>query len=506
MSDLVSVEYKHPIRLSKRRIRTNPVLESIRVYKSYPGSTLRHKEESQLARLLELQQEGISVHRKPDFQKVDCSELKITNERVGVVGLLVDNSGIGLVTQVKAELSAVWDVSHNLPFQHSHIQSLLLSVLGESVLDEGLPELLAFKISDTLGDRCEGDSMDIAGLLAIVDAANGSKHELLGAVAAVVSPADENELEPSKSVSIKLDAFKREFGRGTLLVRFAEDLEAMNHDDAFDVVWPIRNLRELSHKLSEAGIFRCLNQQFAIGSEHGLAITSQMQRLLASESTYVQASNFIQRVRHRIAADTPLRTKLEISYAEEDLHRHTGNFDEAIAVRKNRVELENNSLISCYERMADSDNRHAAALYDAHRFTEAIQCLEPWLGRLRLDPKICLPETRSFLFNTLGRCLVAVCDPRWEEMFDASLQIQRAVSPANVPRTENSLVHGYLKCNRLSDAAIYLDKELTAKTIFESGCELSIRVRSDQLCARPMSRIYRILIRSNMFSALRCKP
>jgi hypothetical protein len=84
-------------------------------------------------------------------------------------------------------------------------------------LDEGLPELLAFKISDTLGDRCEGDSMDIAGLLAIVDAANGSKHELLGAVAAVVSPADENELEPSKSVSIKLDAFKREFGRAHFL-------------------------------------------------------------------------------------------------------------------------------------------------------------------------------------------------------------------------------------------------------------------------------------------------
>jgi tetratricopeptide (TPR) repeat protein len=191
-----------------------------------------------------------------------------------------------------------------------------------------------------------------------------------------------------------------------------------------------------------------------------------MQYLLANEATYVQASNFIQRVRSRIAADTPLRTKLDVSYAEEDLHRHTGNFDEAIAVRSARVELDNNPLISCYERMADSDNRHAAALYDAHRFTEAIQCLEPWLERFRHDPKICLPETRSFLFNTLGRCLVVLGDPRWEEMFDASLKIQLAVAPAHLSRTENSLIHGYLKCQRLFDAAKYLDKMSDTKDDF----------------------------------------
>ncbi len=447
-------ENKQPIRLSQRRIRSNPILEGERVYRQ--DLLLRDKERRQLARLLELQSDGVSIYCVPEFKRLEGNELKISDERIGVVGLLADNTGIGLVTRIKASPHACWEISIDLPFKQAHIQSLLLRLVGEVGVDVGLPELLAFKISDTLGDRCEGDSMDIAGLLAIVDAVSGFGNELLSAVAAVVSPSDGDELEPSKSVGIKLDAFKREFGQGSLLVRFADDYEAAKFDDLFEVVWPIRNLRDLSRRLTEAGLIQGLNRQVNLTSEHGLAISTRMQHLLATESTFPQAGDFIRRVRGRIADDTPLRTKLDVSYAEEDLHRHTGNFDEAIKIRLVRTELENNPLISCYERMADSDNRHAAALYDAHRFNEAIDCLEPWFERFRNDPKICLPETRSFLLNTLGRCLVVLGDSRWEQMFEDSLKIQNAVLPGQVARTENFLIHGLLKTKRLEDASQYL--------------------------------------------------
>jgi hypothetical protein len=143
---------------------------------------------------------------------------------------------------------------------------------------------------------------------------------------------------------------------------------------------------------------------------------------------------------------------LEISLAEEDLHRHRGNFDAAIATREQRLAMMASPLITCYEREADSDNRHAAALYDAHRFSAAIDCLTPWYEKLQVDPKICLPETRAKLFNTLARCFVASKDPNWESLFRDSLEIQFVSDPGNVPITENYLSHGLLAFNRFNEA------------------------------------------------------
>jgi len=451
----MSTDFPKRIRLSQRRFRSNPILESDRVFKQ--GMGRRDQERRQLERLLELQRADVPIYCMPNFIRVDGSGLTLSQKRIGVVGLVVDNVDVGLVTQIQVIASPSWEISVELPFRHAHVQSMLLRLVGEAGVDEGLPELLAFKIGDSLGERCEGDSMDIACLLAIVDAVNGCEHELFRAVAAVISPADGSDIEPSKSIDIKLQAFVREFGRGSLLVRHANDTQAALFDDWFDTVWPVNNLRDLAEQLANAGLIEALNRQVSLTSEHGLAISTRTQHLLSSETTFQQASDFLRRVRGRIIAETPLRIKLDVSYAEEDLHRHCGNFDQAIEVRSQRAELEQNPLISCCERMADSDNRHAAALYDAHRFSEAIDCLEPWVKKFGDDPKICLPETRSFVFNTLGRCLVIVGDSRWEQMFQHSLEIQRAVSPANIARTHNILIHGLFKCRRYQDAAPYLD-------------------------------------------------
>jgi tetratricopeptide (TPR) repeat protein len=444
-----------PVRISNSRSHSNPILESERSFQR--GGLRRDNERRQLDRLLQLQESHVPIYRKPEFIRVDASDLKVSNGRISVVGLVVDESNIGLVTQLRVSPSLSWEISVELPFRQAQIQSLLLRLVNEVGIDEGLPELLAFKISDTLCEGMHGDSMDIACLLAIVDAANGSKHELLSAAAAVVLPLAGVNLKRSESVRIKLNAFVREFGRGSLLVRMREDTEAEKFDDYFDVVWPVFDLHDLAARLHREGLMAPLNHQVSLASAHALAISTRTQHLLSSESTLGEARDFLRRVKARVIASTPLQIKLEVSYSEEDLHRHCGDFDEALKARAARLELERNPLISCYERMADSDNRHAAALYDAHRFREAVECLEPWFSQLQADPRICFPETRAFLFNTLGRCLVVLGDPRWESVLRESLRIQQTVSPEDVTRTENYIIHGLLKSNRLDEAASCLD-------------------------------------------------
>jgi hypothetical protein len=444
-----------PVRISNSRSHSNPILESERSFQR--GGLRRDNERRQLDRLLQLQESHVPIYRKPEFIRVDASDLKVSNGRISVVGLVVDESNIGLVTQLRVSPSLSWEISVELPFRQAQIQSLLLRLVNEVGIDEGLPELLAFKISDTLCEGMHGDSMDIACLLAIVDAANGSKHGLLSAVAAVVLPLSGVNLKRSESVRIKLNAFVREFGRGSLLVRMRGDTEAEKFDDYFDVVWPVFDLHDLAARLHREGLMAPLNHQVSLASAHALAISTRTQHLLSSESTLGEARDFLRRVKARVIASTPLQIKLEVSYSEEDLHRHCGDFDEALKARAARLELERNPLISCYERMADSDNRHAAALYDAHRFREAVECLEPWFSQLQADPRICFPETRAFLFNTLGRCLVVLGDPRWESVLRESLRIQQTVSPEDVTRTENYIIHGLLKSNRLDEAASCLD-------------------------------------------------
>ncbi len=449
-----------PIRLSQNQIRSNPVLAAIREYSR--GRGRRDQERRQLAKLLQLQDEGVILHRIPTMIRVDSSMLKTTRTGIGVVGLVVDNQGQGYVTKLKVVPNPTWDISVDLPFRPVHIQNLVLRVLSGSDFDDSLPELFAYRITDSLADRCEGDSMDIACLLAVLDASTNHENPLLRAAAAVVSPADEIEndrlLEASKSVSSKLHAFVREFGSGSLLVRHATDDEAAEFDTYFDQVWAVKSLPELATRLNDAGLTDALLKKVTLKSEHGFAIASQMQSWLANESTFGKAKEFLGRLKRRENTETPLRIRLEISLAEEDLHRHQGNFDAAIQSRESRLDLLNNPLISCYEREADSDNRHAAALYDAHRFDAAINCLAPWAEKFNADAKVCLPETRAKLFNTLARCMVAVGDVNWEPLFCKSLEIQGVADPGNVCVTESYLVHGYLKFSRHEDARMVLGR------------------------------------------------
>lgn len=446
----MSEDSQATVRLSQNQIRSNPILHSHRVFRT--GNGRREQEQRQFDLLLELQRAGVSIYQIPDFIRIDHSALCRSTERIGVVGLVVDDDGMGYVTRLNASKSPTWEVSVDLPFHYSHIQNLLLRTIGDECIDDGLPELLAFKITDTLGQRCEGDSMDVAALLAVVDAAASSKPPLLDAAVAVVSPFGIDGLRASKSIAQKLDAFVREFGHGSLLVRHLEDDEAAEFDSRFTSQWIVRDLRELAEKLRASGLLQPFLASFQLDASHGPAIAAWTQHLLADESRHSEGKRFIQRLNNRVTQGTPLRLRLDVACAEEDLHRHRGDFDTAIAVREKRIKLEENPAIACYERSASSDNRHAAALYDAHRLQEGIDCLQPWVKKLECDEQICLPETRAVLKNTLARCLVAVGDEGWQNLLTQSLEIQKAIDPVNVSRTTNVLVHCLLKANQVSEA------------------------------------------------------
>lgn len=451
----MSEDLRPGIRLSQDQINSNPILHSQRIFRT--GSGRREQERRQLEFLLQHQKSGGAVFTLPEFIRVDSAELNLSNERVGVAGLVVDDDGVGYVTRLTAAPNPTWEVSVDLPFHYSHIQNLLLRVIGDERIDGGLPELLAFKIDDTLKQRCEGDSMDVAALLAVVDAASGGKPSIFDATAAVVSPFGTGSLRASKSTVQKLSAFVREFGTGSLLVRHPDDNEAAKFDSNFTNLWLVSSVEELAEHLRRNELLRPLLSDIQLSAAHGAAIGAWIQHLLASESRYLEGTHFIQRLNARMDASTPLRLRQEIAFAEEDLYRHLGDFDTAIRVRTDRVKLEENPSIACYERSASSDNRHAAALYDAHRIQEGVECLNAWNERFKQDHRICLPETRAILKNTLARCHVVLSNDDWEHLLHESLEIQEAIDPVSVARTKNVLIHSLLKSNRVSEAANLLD-------------------------------------------------
>jgi len=304
----MTVKCGNAIRGSQNQIRSNPILHSQRAFQL--GTNRREQEERQLACLVELQQAHVPLFNLPEFIRADASCLQLSDERVGIVGLVVDNNGEGYVTRLRVRPSSERLISIDLPFRSAHVQSLLLRILGEPGVDQGLPELLAFEISDTLAARCEGDSMDVACLLAVIDSTTGQKEPLFAAAAAVVSPINGELLEPSKSTERKLKAFQREFKHGTLLVRHPHDREAAGYDGMFDEVWQVRSLGELSSLLRQHKLTESLLNDVPLRAEHGPAIATRIQYLMQDESRFGEAQDFIRRLRERVGSGTPMRISL----------------------------------------------------------------------------------------------------------------------------------------------------------------------------------------------------
>jgi hypothetical protein len=171
----------------------------------------------------------------------------------GVVGLLVNkvDPRVALVVPLAAERSAEWAVDPTLPFHPATtLQGLFIRLLAAG-LDlsplRAVPERFAFTLRDGLGWLSGGPSMHVAGLLEVVREAN-DRPSPLDRACAVVQP-DGDRLVPVGAIRPKLNAFMRECGSGTLLVRCRGCAEAAGYDSHFDDNWGVDSLAELAREL-----------------------------------------------------------------------------------------------------------------------------------------------------------------------------------------------------------------------------------------------------------------
>jgi hypothetical protein len=373
----------------------------------------------------------------------------------GVVGLIVD---VGLqeawAVPLVAERAAEWAVDTTLPFHPATtLQDLLLKLLQSLNLPrlDRVPERFAFTLRDPLGRRSDGPSMHVAGLLAVVREANGRPPPLDRACAVVETHGD--CLAQVGSVRPKLDAFLRECGSGTLLVRCRECAEAARYDSDFDDVWEVDSLAELARELERAGWLDVFLAGQQLSAVDAATVSERVRRLEGSEHGYAEALDLSNRAeRCGFGPDVPTRLRRELRQTRIDLYRHLGAYGKSAELAEEDHRLSRTSRASSYDDQARADLTYASALFAPHRFGEICRLLDPWREQLTADPLRVTPLTRVMVFNTLGRALVALGRAGWEELFRRSEELLGELEPIDLPRTWSYLAHGYLRDGRLSEA------------------------------------------------------
>ncbi len=454
--------------LNDKHIRaTNPCLCLDEITKRFADDPLG-RQRAHYHFLKCLLDEGGHPRRLPPLGLVknQCSTIEPNNERVGVVGLAVDHKKkVGLVTPLTAKPHNEWGAANNLPFNGNRIEQLLDDLLDAYLEEWSLPEVYAFHFSDTLRHGLEGMSMNFAALLAVIDQVN-DQPAVFNFSSAVIASEIDGSLSSVGSVSLKLDAFVREYGnRGTLLVRCADDDVAKKYDEYFDQVWPVNTLAELAAKLEVAGLLDPFIGKQQLDHSRLAAIKSRVEKVKYIDS----------RKAMRIIQATEQSIDREDSYASlvllrllEDQHRHLGDFQESIRYHhKVEVHLQCHREIDCYDHQLMAASSFASSLYDAHQFEQGVAALVPWIDRIEKDPLVCDPRHRVYLWNTYGRLLIITGAENWRRYFNQALQLQQQVEPSSAYRTRNYEIYGLLKQNECQ-AATELIEQNTEERLLDS--------------------------------------
>ncbi len=272
--------------------------------------------------------------------------------RPGVAGLIVD---VGCqetwLVPLVVERGSEWYVEPTLPFRPGGaIQGLFirfLHALGLPHMD-GVPERFAFAFKDPLGRRSEGPSMHIAGLLAIIREANGRPGELDRACA-VVQPSGD-DLVPVGSVRRKMDAFLRECGSGTLLVRSPACGEAAEYDRRFDAVWEVDSLASLAEKCEGRRWLEVFAAGQPLTATDARTVAARVRNLEGVEHRYGDALNLANRAeRCGFGQDVPFRVRREVRQNVIDLSRHLGNYQRSLDLAEEARRLALASRASSHE-------------------------------------------------------------------------------------------------------------------------------------------------------------
>lgn len=375
--------------------------------------------------------------------------------RIGVIGLLADaQSAKAFVTPLTAELAPEWIVAPNLPFSVTELQIVLQKVLECGPLPELLPEFFAFRIIDRLGAKSYGQSMTVSGLIAILDASTDFRCPLLSAAVSIVQPADDNGLRPVAHVAQKLQAFARELGRGSLLVRSRNCPEAEAFDHLFGFVWLVDSWAELSQQFEQHGLLAGFHQRSELDRHKLRVAIERLSVLCTKHARFQEALTLAEKLNnHPVGADVTADDRKQIRQWIIDLYRHLGRYREACEHSRGEYRrLLSKGVDSSYDQQAMAAAVYAASLYDLHSFSQVEHVLAPWCRQLQRKPLLVCPLTRVAVFNTLARAQVARAGMGWEGHYETSLAILSEVDPFDRARTYNYLLHGLLRAERLNDA------------------------------------------------------
>uniref|UniRef100_A0A7C4QQ30 Uncharacterized protein n=1 Tax=Schlesneria paludicola TaxID=360056 RepID=A0A7C4QQ30_9PLAN len=389
--------------------------------------------------------------RQPEL--ADCLWRALPRQNPGVVGLVIDIvNRESFVVPLAAERSAEWHVDPTLPFRPAAtLQELLVKLLHALALPHlhGVPERFAFTLRDPLGRRSDGPSMHIAGLLAVIRRANDNP-ALFDRACCVLQP-DGDRLVPVGSIPHKLEAFRREYGTGSLLVRSRDTTAAF--DEQFETVWEVDSLGELARLLEQADLLQVFLEDQPLSRVEANTIANRVHQLEALEHRYAEALDLSLRAeRAGFRPEVPNHVRRLFRQNIIDLYRHLGAYSKTAERAREEHARARTSSVQSYEEQAQADLTYAAALYDLHRFGDMHELLDPWRARLATDPLLLLPFTRVKVCNTLGRAWVALGRDGWEELFQRSEKILQELEPTDLPRTWSYLAHGYLRAGRGREA------------------------------------------------------
>lgn len=369
----------------------------------------------------------------------------------GVCGLVV---GIqeGCIVPLAVKPSGRWRIANaRLPLQPHRLTRTLVDLLHEAgqLVPGIVPEARAFAIDSGFSRSCWGTSMDIAGVLAVLRQVAGEP-ECLDRACALVEP-DGVVLASVDGVAFKLQAFVRELGRGTLLVRHPQCPEAESFDAHFDEVWRVATLADLADCLARKGLLEPWRVPQPLGIEAVEVVASSLREL---EHEHRRVVDLCQRVLssswdERVPPAVRGRHQLELMRSLRHLGRYQAAMDQAVAWREG---LRSAGATVCEEQLAEADLELAACLFDMAEFERMLAELAPSLQVIEKAPLRFSPQLRVRIWNTAARAMVRLDDDRWETLFNRSLQLQQATDPASLPRTRNYRIEGLLRAGRLQDA------------------------------------------------------
>lgn len=396
----------------------------------------------------------------------------VLRQRPRVVGLATDPLGQqGYVVPIVAAPAAAgeWRVEPPLPARSAAVADLLRGLCcaarrGGAGLGHALPEMFGVVWRTPFPLAIEGASCDVAMALAALGAWASAPPPLLEAACAVVQ-REGGCLVPTGAVVPKLEAFVREHGGGSLLVRAASDTAAAAFDRYFAVVWAVVDVADLARHLHQAGLLAPFAAPARLELGMGELLVARLRQLVEHDADPVAGAALAGELRQ---ADwqplRPQRAAVELLRLAATAERQLGRDEAALATTRAWHAASVDQAGISHEQEAEAAIELAASLVDPCQFAAALRLLEPWVQRLAADGRLLRAELQVRLHNTLGRIQALRGDPGYFASFQESLACQRAIDPAGMSRTRTMLA---LACVRMGDgdrAAQVLGLELPVET------------------------------------------